>query len=172
MLGSRELFVLVSLVFIVAVVTMMVRNAPGIRRAREEGTIDTDTIINAIAIMLAPVIVMIVACAGWVVYRVSNVSRDSLLLICIAGVPLLTVLLCAGFNYYRARPFVGLLTAACLLMLFPISQASTSADPVQLAFGVLTGLVGGVLTLYFVVLSVRAFGKVQLGEGRESLTKG
>ena len=172
MLGSRELFVLITLVFVVAIVTMLVRNTPGIRRAKGSGTVDSDTIINAIAIMLAPVVVLIVACAAWVVYRVSNVSRGSLLLVCIAGVPLLTVLLCAGFNYYRSRPFLGLLTAASLLLLFPISQASTPADPVQFAFGVLTGLVGGVMTLFFVVLSVREFRRIQLGEGSESLTKG
>jgi len=112
-------------------------------------------ISSQIAIALLPVIVLITVCSAWIVWRVDQSYRDALFMMCIAGVPILTVMLSVGFKFYRAHPFVGLLTATSLFALFPISHQATHVDAWQAFFGLLTGLGGGIFTALFLWFSLR-----------------
>ncbi|MGH7170058.1 MAG: hypothetical protein ACRELG_07270 [Gemmataceae bacterium] len=90
----------------------------------------------------------------WIMGQI-NSARNYLMFACFVGIVLLSVLLGVGFRYYKAHPFVGLLTALSLCYLLPASQAANSNDALQFVSGMVSGLGGGALTILFLVLVLK-----------------
>jgi hypothetical protein len=102
------------------------------------------------ALVLTPLAVLIATDIAWL-----QSYRDFTLVLSLVGILLLSTLLGVGFRYYKAHPFVGLLTALTLFSLFPPSQGANPNDAWQFVTGFATLVGGGALTITFLVFALR-----------------
>lgn len=117
----------------------------------------TRTFSEEIALVVTPLAVLVATIVPWLSQSRFGAAGQSgfNVLLCLAGILLLSTLLGVGFRYYKAHPFVGMLTALTLLCLSPVSQTAMTWDVWQFLSGLVTLGGGGAMTITFLVLSLR-----------------